>query len=55
MVRLRKDKVRARLFGVPFDYSLRLYTFQLTNYFVRGLDHAPHMGGIVYISEAIEV
>ena len=27
MVRLCKDIVRARLFGVPFDYPLRLYTF----------------------------
>ena len=27
MARLRRDRVRARLSGVPFDYPLRLYTF----------------------------
>ena len=47
MARLCKDRVRTRLFGDPFDYPLRLYTFQLTDYCVRGSDHAPHMEGIV--------
>ena len=27
MARLRKERVRARLYGVPFDYPLRRYTF----------------------------
>ena len=55
MARLRKDKVRARLSGVPFDYPIRPYTFQLIDYFVRGSDHGPHMEGIVCISEVVEV
>ena len=55
MVQLRKDIVRARLSRVPFDYPIRPYTFQLTDYFVRGSDHAPHMEGIICISEAVEV
>nr|CAN83135.1 hypothetical protein VITISV_027565 [Vitis vinifera] len=55
MARLRKDRVRARLSGVPFDYPLRPYTFQLIDYFVRGSDHTPHMEGIVCISEVVEV
>ena len=40
MARLRRDKVRARLSGVPFDYPLRPYTFQLADYFIRGSEHA---------------
>ena len=55
MVQLRKDIVRARLSRVPFDYPIRPYTFQLTDYFVRGSDHAPHMEGIICISEVFEV
>ena len=55
MAQPRKDRVRARLFGVPFDYPLRPYTFQLIDYFVRGSDHGPHMEGIICISEAVEV
>ena len=31
MVRLRLDKVRARLSGVPLDYPLRPYTFLLAD------------------------
>ena len=42
MAMLRQDRVRARLFGVLFDYPLRPYTFQLANYFTRGLEYAPH-------------
>ena len=55
MARLRKDRVRACLSGVQFDYPLRPYTFQLTDYFVRGSNHAPHVEGIVCILEAVEV
>ena len=55
MARLRKDRVKARLSKVPFDYPICLYTFQLTDYFVRGSDHAPHMEGITCISEAVEI
>ena len=45
MARLRRDRVRARLSGVPFDYPLRPYTFQLVDHFTRGLEAAPHTGG----------
>ncbi|RVW34460.1 Retrovirus-related Pol polyprotein from transposon 297 [Vitis vinifera] len=38
MARLRNDKVRARLFGIPFDYPICPYTFSLANYFIRGLE-----------------
>ena len=55
MARLHKDRVRARFSGVPFYYPFRLYTFQLTDYFVKGSNHAPHMEGITYISEAVEI
>ena len=55
MARLRKNRVRASLFGVLFDYPLRPYIFQLIDYFVRGSDHALHMEGIVCITEAVEV
>ncbi|RVW23215.1 hypothetical protein CK203_100422 [Vitis vinifera] len=41
MVRLRRDRVRAGLSEVPFDYPLRPYTFQLADYFTRGSKHAP--------------
>ncbi|RVW19167.1 hypothetical protein CK203_093890 [Vitis vinifera] len=41
MVRLRQDRVRAHLFGVPFDYPLRPYTFQLADYFTRGSEYVP--------------
>ena len=36
MARLRRERVRARMSGVPFDYPLRPYTFQLVGYFTRG-------------------
>ena len=45
MARLHRDKVRAHLFGVPFDYPFHSYTFQLVDYFIRGLEHAPRIGG----------
>ena len=45
MERLHRDRVRARLLGVPFDYPFHSYTFQLADYFIRGLEHAPRTGG----------
>ena len=51
MARLRRDKVRARLYGVLFDYPLRPYTCKLANYFIRGSKHAPRTGGIDHASE----
>ena len=55
MARLHKDKVRARLSRVPFDYPLRPYIFQLADYFFRGSEHTPHMEGTVHISDAVGI
>ena len=44
MDRLRRDKARACLSRVSFDYPLCQYTFQLDDYFIRGSEHAPHIG-----------
>ncbi|RVW18052.1 Retrovirus-related Pol polyprotein from transposon 17.6 [Vitis vinifera] len=43
MARLRRDRVRARLFGIPFDYPVRPYTFSLADYFVRGSEIQPRI------------
>ena len=51
----RRDRVRARLFGVPFDYSLRPYTFQLADYFPRGSEHALHTEGVDHVSGIVEI
>ena len=51
MARLCWDKVRAHLSGVPFDYPLRPYTFQLADYFIRISEHAPHTGCIDHALE----
>ena len=45
MAQLCWDRVRAYLFGVPCNYPLLSYTFQLADHFTRGLDHAPCTGG----------
>ena len=54
MEMLRRDRVRARLSGVPFDYPLRPYTFQLVDYFTRGSEHAPHIEGVDHVSKMLE-
>ena len=45
MAWLRRDRVRARLSRVPFYYPLHPYTFQLADYFIKGSEHAPRIGG----------
>ena len=55
MAMLRPDRVRARLFGVPFDYPLRPYTFQLVDYFTRGSEHAPHTEGVNHVLNMAEI
>ena len=40
--------------GVPFDYPLRPYTFQLADYFTRGSEHAPHTEGVDHVSKMDE-
>ena len=47
MEQLRQEKVKSRLYHIPFDYPLRPYSLRLTDYFVRpseGLLH--HVGSI---------
>ena len=41
--------------GVPFDYPLRPYTFQLADYFTRGSEHAPHTEGVDHDSKMAEI
>ena len=55
MAMLCQDRVRARLSRVPFDYSLRPYTFQLVDYFTRGSEHAPHTKGVDHVSGMVEI
>ena len=55
MARLRMERVRVCLSGIPFDYLLRLYTFCLANYFIRGSKRVPCMEGIDHISETVEI
>ena len=55
MAMLRRDRVRAHLSGVPFDYPLRPYTFQLADYFTRGSEHAPHTEGVDHVSKMAEI
>ena len=55
MAMLGRDRVRARLSGVPFDYPLRPYTFQLADYFTRGSEHAPHIEGVDHVSGMVEI
>ena len=47
--------MRAHLSEVPFDYPLRPYTFQLADYFTRGLEHAPHTEGVDHVSGMVEI
>ena len=55
MAMLHRDRVRACLFGVPFDYPLRPYTFQLADYFTRGSEHAPHTEGVDHVSKMADI
>ena len=55
MAMLHRDRVRACLFGVPFDYPFRPYTFQLTDYFTRGSEHASHTEGVDHVSKMAEI
>ena len=55
MAWLHQDRLRALLSGVPFDYSLRPYTFQWADYFTRGSEHAPHTKGVDHVSGMVEI
>ena len=41
MARLRRERVRARMSGIPFDYPLRSYTFQLADYLSKNQSMYP--------------
>ena len=55
MSQLRRDRVRARMSGIPFDYPLRPYTFQLADYFIRSSEHTPRTEGTIHIPETVEI
>ena len=55
MARLRRERVRACMSGVPFDYPLRPYTFQLVDYFTRGSEYAPRIEGVDHVSKMAEI
>ena len=55
MAMLRRDRVRARLSGVPFNYPLHPYTFQLADYFTRGSEHAPPTEGVDHVLKMAEI
>ena len=41
--------------GIPFDYPLRSYTFQLAYYFTRGSEYAPRKEGVNHVSKMAEI
>ena len=41
--------------GIPFDYPLRPYTFQLEDYFTRGSEYAPRTKGVDHVSKMAEI
>ena len=47
IVRLCKERVRARLTHTPFDYPIRPYTMSLTDYFVRVSKPHTYSDGII--------
>ena len=55
MARLRKERVRARMSGILFDYPLRPYTFQLVDYFTKGSEYVPHTEGVDHVSKMDEI
>ena len=55
MARLRRERVRARMSGIPFDYPLHPYTFQLVDYFTRGSEYAPRTEGVDHVSKMAEI
>ena len=55
MARLRRERVRARMSSVPFDYPLFPYTFQLVDYFTRGSEYAPRIEGVDHVSKMAKI
>ena len=55
MARMCMDRVRARLFDIPFDYLLHPYTFRLADYFIIGSENVPHGEEIDHMLEMVEI
>ena len=55
MARLRRERVRARMSGIPFDYPLRPYTFQLADYFIKESKYVPRTEGVDHVSKMAEI
>ena len=55
MARLRRERVRARMSGIPFDYPLCPYTFQLADYFIKESKYVPCTEGVDHVSKMAEI
>ena len=47
--------MRAHMYGIPFEYPLRPYTFQFADYFTRGSEYAPRIEGVDHVSRMVEI
>ncbi|KAJ9675277.1 hypothetical protein PVL29_024295 [Vitis rotundifolia] len=47
MAQLRKERMRARLTHMSFDYPIRPYTMRLADYFMRASESQTHLDGII--------
>ena len=55
MSRLRRERVRARMSGIPFDYPLHPYTFQLADYFIIESKYVPRTEEVDHVSNMAEI
>ena len=55
MARLRRERVRARMSGIPFDYPLCPYTFQLADYFIKESEYVPRTEEVDHVSNMAEI
>ena len=55
MTQLHRDRVGPCMFGIPSDYPLCLYTFQLTDYFIKCSENTPHLARNVHILVAVRI
>ena len=47
MAQLHQERVRSRLYHIPFDYPVHPYSLRLTDYFVRALEPLLHLDGSI--------
>ena len=47
MAQLGQERVRSRLYDIPFDYPLCPYSLRLTDYFVRASEPLLHPDGSI--------